>query len=130
MKRLLPLVALLLATPAHAEWWEARTDHFVVYSESSAADAKEFAFKLERFDGALRSLQNVKFKPISSDAQRVTVFRFGDIGDIGRLAGSQGVAGFYIPRLGGSVAFTPAKKSVTRVRSLTRSDPRTDLNPQ
>ena len=51
---------------------------------------------------SLRSLQNIKFTPIKSDSQRLTVFRFGDISDIGRLAGSRVVAGFYIPRLGGS----------------------------
>jgi tetratricopeptide (TPR) repeat protein len=130
MRRILPLLALLLATPAHAEWWEARTDHFVVYSESSEADAKEFAFKLERFDGALRSMQSVKFRPITSDAERVTVFRSGSIDDIGRLAGAPGVAGFYRPQLGGSVAFTPSKKPRPGVRSLNPRDPRTDLDPQ
>jgi tetratricopeptide (TPR) repeat protein len=130
MRRILPLVVMLLATPAHADWWEARTDHFVVYSESSEADAKAFAFKLERFDGALRSLQPIKFKPIESDAQRVTVFRTGDTDAIGRLAGNPGVAGFYRPQLGGSVAFTPAKVSRIPERSLYTKDKRTDLDPQ
>ena len=130
MRLLLPFLAILFATPAHAEWWEARTEHFVIYSESSAADTKTFAQKLERFDGALRSLQTVTFKPITSDAQRVTVYRFGDTGDMGRLAGSSGVAGFYRPRLGGSVAFTPSKPDFERVKSLTPRDRRTDLDPQ
>ena len=129
MFRLLLLFLAMLAAPAHAEWWEARTDHFIVYSESTAADAKEFAEKLERFDGALRSLQNSKFVRVTSDAQRLTVYRFGDVDDIGRLAGSSGVAGFYIPRLGGSVAFTPAKVGI-RERSLIRRDSRTNLDPQ
>ena len=130
MRRFLPLIAILLATPAHAEWWEARTEHFVIYSDSNAADTKAFAQKLERFDGALRSLQTAKFKPIKSDAERVTVYRFGDTSDMGRLVGSSSVAGFYRPRLGGSVAFTPLKKEKERVRSLNPRDPRTDLDPQ
>jgi tetratricopeptide (TPR) repeat protein len=102
-------VMLFVASPAHAEWWEAETDHFIVYSEGSAASAKEFAEKMEQLDMSLRSLQNVKFSPVTSDSQKLTVFRFGQTSDIGRLAGSSSVAGFYIPRLGGSVSFTPAK---------------------
>ncbi len=119
---------LMSAAPAQAEWWEARTDHFVVYSESSQADAREFATKLERFDMALRSVQNIKPKAVSSDADRLTVFRFGGISDIGRLAGFQGVAGFYIPRIGGSVSFTPVR-SETRSGSVIRRDSRTELDP-
>ena len=126
----------LLATPANAEWWEAKTDHFIVYSESSAKDAKEFADKMERLDAALRSLQSIKFSPIRSDSHRLTVYRSGDTGDISQLAsggrGGSGVAGFYIPRLGGSVSFTPAKKDKldTGAFLTQRRDARTDLDPQ
>jgi tetratricopeptide (TPR) repeat protein len=129
MRRMfLMLCALLFAAPAHAEWWEARTDHFKVYSESSAQDAKAFAAKLERFDMALRSLQTIPSESVRPDAERLTVYRFGDTDDIGRLAGGAGVAGFYIPRLGGSVAFTPAKAD--RVSSsIVRRDSRTELDP-
>ena len=129
MRRLLLLVLLQIAAPARAEWWEARTEHFIVDSQSSAKDAKAFAEKLERFDMALRSLQNTRFAPITSDAQRLTVYRFGNTDDIGRLAGGAGVAGFYIPRLGGSVGFTPARNEIQQ-RSLIRHDSRTDLDPQ
>ena len=100
------LSTTILAAPANAEWWEARTDHFIVYSESSAANAKEFAEKMERLDMSLRSLQNVKFSPATSDSRKLTVFRFGETDDIGRLAGAIGVAGFYIPNLNGSVSFS------------------------
>ena len=132
LRTLLVLLALLTAAPANAEWWEAKTDHFIVYSQSSSGEAREFAEKLERFDMSLRSLQNKQFSPATSDAHRLTVFRSGDIGDIGRLAGSSGVAGFYIPRAGGSVAFTPAKTGVmnTGVLMSKRPDSRTDLDPQ
>ena len=110
---LLALLALLTAAPASAEWWEAKTDHFIVYSESSAREAKEFAEKLERFDMSLRSLQNIKSDRPASDSHRLTVFRFGDIGDMGRLYGAQGVGGFYIPNAGGSVAFVPAREQIS-----------------
>lgn len=129
MRRALFLALFLVAAPARAEWWEAKTEHFIVDSQSSAEDAKAFATRLERFDMALRSMQNTRFAPITSDSQRLTVFRFGKIDDIGRLAGSEGIAGFYIPRLGGSVAFTPARNEIPE-RSLIRRDSRTDLDPQ
>ena len=129
MRRLLPLLALFMASPAPAEWWEAKTDNFIVYSESSAADAKQFAEKLERYDQSLRSLQNIKLSAAPSDAHRLTIYRFGDYSDIGRIYGSQGVAGFYIPRLGGPVAFTPAREYVSRDRSLYgQRDRRTELD--
>ena len=126
-------VLFALAAPAQAEWWEAKTDHFIVYSESSAANAKEFAEKMERLDMSLRSLQNVKFSPATSDSRKLTVFRFGEIDDIGRLAGSSGVAGFYIPNLGGSVSFTPAKSDSRSTGELLGSRGRsskTNLDPQ
>lgn len=106
--QLLTAIALLaLAAPAQAEWWEAETGHFIVYSESSQADAKKFAEKMEQLDMSLRSLQNVKFAPTNSRSKKLTVFRFGEIDDISRLY--PGAAGFYVPNLAGSNAFTPAK---------------------
>jgi len=60
VRNLLLGVALLsLAGPASAEWWEAKTDHFIVDSESSSKDAHDFALKLERYDEALRGLQGI-----------------------------------------------------------------------
>lgn len=124
---------LAFASPAKADWWKAETDHFIVYSESSKADAQEFAEKMERLDMSLRSLQSVDFSPATSDSRKLTVFRFGDTGDIGRIAGSMGVAGFYIPNLGGSVSFTPAKADSRDTGSLlgaTGRSEKTKLDPQ
>ena len=117
-------IALLftIAAPARAEWWEAKTDHFIVYSQSSAKDARAYTERLERFDLALRSLQGIGADEEMSDSRRLTVFRFGDIDDIGRLHGSQGVAGFYMPRASGPVAFVPAKKEIGRT-SLYKENP-------
>lgn len=127
--RLILVLALFgLAAPAHAEWWEARTDHFIVYSESSANDARTYAERLERFDRALRSLQSIKDAE-ETDWSRVTVFRTGDIGTMGRLAGGQGVAGFYIHRHQGPVAFTPAKNERGEMGAR-NADRRTELDPQ
>ena len=120
-------VALLVAAPAHAEWWEARTDHFIIYSEDGESETRSFASQLERYDNALRSLQSTKFEPITADWQKVTIYRFGDVNAIGNLAHAP-AAGFYRPDLV-PVAFTPVRES-RRLGSIIRRDERTDLDPK
>ncbi len=123
--KMLLLAAAAIAGPAQAEWWEAKTDHFTIYSEGKSTDAKALATELERVDMAMRVLQNVS--PDDKPSVPVTVFRFGDTDDIGALISSRGVAGFYIPRSSGSVAFVPAERT-RDLRSLgTRSDGPSDL---
>jgi len=109
----LSFVLMFTAVPARAEWWEARTDHFIIYSKSSAADAKAFAESLERYDESLRSLHVIKPDPHLSDSRRVKIYRSGAIVDISVLAGDSesGVAGFYVPRME-PVAFVPAREAV------------------
>jgi len=123
------MLAAVFATPAQAEWWEAKTEHFVIYSEDEQQKTRAFATELERFDHALRSLQNSKFEPITSDSLRVTIFRLGDVDTMGRLAHSSGVAGFYRPQLY-PAAFTPVRGLRTRSGSILRRDSRTDLDPR
>lgn len=54
---IMTLTLAATATTARAEWWEARTSHFIIYSESKREDAEAFARDLERFDNALRTMQ-------------------------------------------------------------------------
>jgi tetratricopeptide (TPR) repeat protein len=119
VRRLLCLLSILVATPASAEWWEARTDHFIIYSRSSAKDAKAFTEQLERYDQSLRSLHLIKPDPRLSDARRVKIYRSGAIVDISALAGDSesGIAGFYIPRME-PVAFVPAREAAGRHTEL------------
>jgi hypothetical protein len=114
------LALMVTSSPARADWWEARTEHFIIYSESSERDAREYAEKLERFDQALRTLQGLGPDEGLSDSRRLTVFRYGDIRKIAVLAGSpnSGVAGFYIPRASGPVAFVPAREIIGRKSDL------------
>lgn len=115
LRRVLCVSALVcLGAPAHAEWWEAKTDHFIVDSDSSSSDARQFAEKLERYDTALRDLQGLGEDDKLSDSGRVTVFRWGHIDDIAGLYGSveSPVAGYYIPRASGPVAFVPARETI------------------
>lgn len=127
LRQLLSAAALVfLAAPAHAEWWEAKTDHFIVDSDSSESDARQFAEKLERYDTALRDLQGLGEDDKLSDSSRVTVFRWGHIDDIAGLYGSveSPIAGFYIPRASGPVAFVPARQAIGKSTPL---DPQTVL---
>jgi tetratricopeptide (TPR) repeat protein len=59
LRRLIVLMVLLapslLALPAQAEWREARTDRFVVYSEGSEADLRARVITLHRFDRLVRA---------------------------------------------------------------------------
>jgi hypothetical protein len=129
LKVAIATVSALLASAANAEWYEARTNHFIVYSEGKKAETIAFAERLERYDNALRTMQNLPADEAVPDVAKVVVFRFGDTADIGNLAGSQGVAGFYIPRAAQSVAFTPAKE-FRNPGVLTRTDERTQLKPE
>lgn len=109
IKYVVAAAAALLASAANAEWYEARTNHFIIYSQSKKADTIAFAQRLERFDNALRIVQRIPYNTPVPDPAKVVVYRFGDTRDVGELAGSRFVAGFYIPRAAYPVAFTPVR---------------------
>jgi tetratricopeptide (TPR) repeat protein len=127
MNRLLRLawLALLVFAPAaaRAEWREASTRHFVVYSEGSAQSTRDFATKLEKFDKAMRlrlGLNDVDFGP----ANRVTVYIVDNVDAVrrlGRFGGNSSVYGFYSGRAGGSIAVVP------RLSGASALDPATIL---
>ena len=119
----------MLASAASAEWHEARTNHFIIYSDDSKADTVAFAERLERFDNALRVMQNLPASQPVPDVNKVVVYRYGDTRTIGQLAGSAGVAGFYIPRAAYPVAFTPARAYVNS-GSRERVDDRSQMKPE
>jgi tetratricopeptide (TPR) repeat protein len=103
---ILAALALLVAQPALAEWHEASSDHFVIYADDKEADIRRFAENLERYHAAMAYVLSLKSeKP--SPSNRVTIYVVGDQSDIRKLAGTESrfVAGFYIPRAGGSRAF-------------------------
>jgi hypothetical protein len=98
----------LLPVPAAAEWREASSRHFLVYSEGSEQSLREFATKLEKFDKAMR----VRLRFADEDlgpGNRVTVFVVDDMAAVQRLARARGsgIAGFYAGRAGASIAVVP-----------------------
>lgn len=102
------LVALCIAAPAKAEWHEASSDHFVIYSNSRANDIEDFAMKLERYHRAMELMTGRRIEP-PSPSNRVTIFAVGSDRNLRDLYGDRdsSVAGFYVPRAGASRAFVP-----------------------
>ncbi|RZM03419.1 MAG: hypothetical protein EOP68_20325, partial [Sphingomonas sp.] len=102
-------VGVIAATPASAEWREARSRHFTVYSEGKEADLRETATRLEQFDALIRLLSANATVEADQTANPLTVYVVDDIAAVRRLYGKGGsnVGGFYVPRADSSVAFTP-----------------------
>ncbi len=102
--------AALSAAPAQAEWREARAKHFILYGNTAEGDIRAMATRLEQFDGVLRYFYNLP-EVEGQESNPVTVYVVGSISAVRRLYGKDGdsIAGFYQPRVSGSVAFTPIR---------------------
>ena len=104
----LSALALVAAMPADAAWREARSPHFIIYSEDKPEVLKAFATELERFDAAMRVLRGL---PNGADSphNKLTIYRVTNLAAVRKLYGakSDSIAGFYDGRAGGSVAFLP-----------------------
>lgn len=108
IRKLALSVAALATMPgvANAAWYQASSAHFVVYSNDTPERVKAYTEKLERFDKAI-SVWHVAKETKRGPASRVTIFVADNVGQIQKLAGSSGVAGFYNSRASGPVAFMP-----------------------
>nr|WP_298897042.1 hypothetical protein [uncultured Altererythrobacter sp.] len=97
---------MIVAQPAKADWYEASSKHFVIYADDREKDVRRFAENLERFHSALKLVTGRPYEE-PSPSNRVTIYVVGSSRDIKRLVGDKrsSVAGFYIPRAGGSLAF-------------------------
>jgi tetratricopeptide (TPR) repeat protein len=111
----LGFVLLWVGVPARAEWLEAGSDHFVIYSDQKEQSVREFADRLERFDAAMALLYR-KPKTQPSPSNRVTIFVVDDASEVREVAGGNNrfLTGFYVPRAGGSIAVIPKLKSASR----------------
>ena len=114
----LTALALSAGEPVRAEWYEASSDRFVIYAEASEEDVRRYAENLERFHAAMEHFTG-RTLPKPSPSNRITLFAAGSTGAVGELAGTTGVAGFYLPRWQGSVGF---------VQSVTDVENRPDLS--
>jgi hypothetical protein len=97
IRKLLVALALLVAAPAQAEWHEATSNNFIVYSEGSEQDAIDIAAKLEKFNFVLRAYHRVTAPPAPN---KLRIFLTADRAGVPRMAGlpaRAGVAGYYVP---------------------------------
>lgn len=97
--------ALFIAAPAEAEWRQASTQHFLIYSEQSPQSLQRFGEELERFDQAVRLVRGMHDQPASL-GNRVTIFEVS-LDTLKALDHDRTgfIRGFYTGSVAGSVAF-------------------------
>lgn len=90
---LLAMVTLTVfaAAPARADWRRAETTHFVVYGDVSESTIRNYAQRLERFDGLLRAYYPI---PAENEIPKLDIF----------LAEGQRGMNLAYPGIGGGVA--------------------------
>lgn len=94
----------IISTSAHAEWFEARTDHFVLTINDTPQNAQAFAERLEHFDAALRKLYNVPDNP-DQHLRPLAIYAF-DEGLFSRTCNCVNALGVYYPRTKQSLIIT------------------------
>lgn len=104
-----------LSAPARAEWYEASSEHFVVYANDTARDITRFASQLERFHAGIELLTGTRMET-PSPSNRVIVYVVRSEAEVRRLYRGKAsyVGGFYVPRAGGSLAIVPQVNSASR----------------
>lgn len=108
------LAAMLLAGgEARAEWWQAQSRHFTVYSEGKDETLRGFAERLEKFDFLLRTITGVEETRQGSPVQ---VFMLSNEDKVKKLVGNRNVAGFY------STSDRTAFAVLSRDRKLSKFD--------
>ena len=100
---------LALAGPASAAWHKASSKHFVIYADKDADELRAYATKLEQFNAAVREGRGSADVPPGASS-RVTLFVLPSLKALRKLTDSETIAGFYMPRISGPVAFVPAHK--------------------
>lgn len=114
--RLAALTAFALApVQAMAVWYEAKTNHFIIYSEQKPEQLKEYASQLERFDSGVRAIRQMKDPPPTSTS-RLTLFvvRDGRAVEDALGAPGSGVAGVYFGRASGPVSIANSQPKRNR----------------
>jgi hypothetical protein len=101
-KTLLFLLALVMPAVAGAQWREASTPHFVVYSKGDERSLRQAATDLERYDQLLRLA--LELPPESPG--KVKIFLFDSIAEVQKSLGpgGGGVAGYYVGSARGPLA--------------------------
>jgi hypothetical protein len=112
--RLAALTALVLApSQAMAEWYEAKTNHFIIYSRQKPEELRQYAAQLERFDSGVRAIRQMKDPPPTSTS-RLTLYTLRDSVEVSYVTGIDGIAGVYFGRASGPVSFANSEPKRNR----------------
>lgn len=109
MRRLLLLLTMLvLPGVAHAEWREASTPHFLIYSQESEKALRERAERLEAFHHLLMLAYGMRAEP---HPYKVRLYVVGSTDSVQKYMEKpdKDVAGFYRSLPSGPIAFTPQR---------------------
>jgi tetratricopeptide (TPR) repeat protein len=119
------LALSMLASSAHADWSEASSEHFVIYSDQSEKSLRPFAERLELFHATMSQVLR-KVPPKPSPSNRVTIFVVSSEEEVRKLveADKTLIAGIYRPRAGATVALVP---QLRHARSMLELAPETVL---
>jgi hypothetical protein len=103
MSRLLVLVLLLFAMPAHAGWLVAETRHFRIYGNVSESRIRQEAAVLEDFHALIEMLTGRGFDP---DTPKLDIYLVGARGEMLQIWPDMGpqIAGYYSATPGGILA--------------------------
>jgi hypothetical protein len=96
IRKILILVLLIAGGgTAQAQWREASSRNFLVYSEGKEEELRAFAEKLEKFDFVLRRIHKVQAPP---SPNKLRIILVGNQRDVAALAGypGAGIAGYYV----------------------------------
>ncbi len=104
--------ALMLATPAAAEWRRAESPNFIVYSEAEEGELRRQVAQLEDFDQLLRALTGTVRAPAPANKLNVYMLQGTPQLRIVWPGMSRSVGGFYSARPTGTAAFADATVSV------------------
>lgn len=110
MFRYMLAAAVLIAaghSPASARWLEAKSRHFIIYSEQSPKELREFAEELEQFDKGVRLVRAMD-DPDLTESGRLKIFVLRKQSDVAVMAGadpSSGIHGYYRGKATGPLAF-------------------------
>jgi Flp pilus assembly protein TadD len=106
------LFGAAMTSPAEAAWHEAKSKHFIIYSDENPKALLDYATRLEKFDAAARAILKMN-DPVVGDGNRLTIFVMPNEEAVRKLAGDTGgfLSGFYTGRASGSLAFVPRRSS-------------------
>ena len=123
MVRKLWAAALIAAapTPAAAAWKSATSQHFVVFTEGSQADARETAEKLEKYFFVLRTMTGARGAESPTKIHLYMMSGREAVRETIPFGGGGGIAGFYNAHIRGPYAVmsrTDGQRNLQRTDSV------------